>query len=79
MSTIRDLTPGDIGKTIRIRHGVSLHEGTLTEIDAIGAQIPATRMTDAHPTYVTGAVTARLVIDDWHSPEMRLDTEVEVL
>lgn len=77
MSTIRDLTPGDIGRTIRIRHGVSLREGVLTEIEAVGAQILTTSMLDFTATYVTGAVTARLVIDDWRSPEMRLDIEVE--
>lgn len=78
-TTIRDLTATHLGRIVRIRAGAELHEGMLTEVHAVGAVIEDTELMDAEPSYVMGAVTVRLAIGTWQSPQMSLDTEVEFL
>lgn len=77
MTTTRDITLADVGRTIRIRAGAAVHEGMLTEVHAVGAVITDTQLMDPEPRYVMGAVTVQLAIGGWQSPQMSLNTEVE--
>lgn len=77
--TLGEVAANDIGQTVRIRNGNSLHAGVLSAIEAGATWISEQAMTAPEPRVAVGRRWVRVTVDGWTSDEMRPEAPIEVL